>query len=236
MVRIFLALPHRGHVVGAALPSMMNASREHDVMATLNQSSLLANNFNGLWAKALNQRRAKGLTHFAMHHDDLAAEVGWLDILLEEMERHQADLVSAVVAIKDGRGLTSTGIMHNGKCLRRVTMHEAMALPETFTAADLERVGFPTGQLALNSGLWLCRFTHDAVEQLHFTIQDAIERTGDGTFYVRCLSEDWYFSEQAQRLGMKAAATRRVKVEHFGFAAYSNAQAWGEWQHDQGDR
>jgi hypothetical protein len=166
----------------------------------------------------------------------VATEVGWLDILLEEMERHQADLISAVVAIKDGRGLTSTGIMQNGRCLRRLTMHEAMELPETFTAADLERIGFPPGQLALNTGLWLCKLTHEAVEQLHFTIRDDIERTRDGVFFVRCLSEDWYFSERAQRLGMKAVATRKVNVEHFGFAAYSSAQAWGEWQHDQGDR
>ena len=107
---IFLAVPHYGAIVPEALVSLTMASCKHRVSLTTNGASLLAFNFNSLWGSALNQRRDKGLTHFAMHHADVGAEPGWIDILLEEMAKVGADVIATVIPIKDNRGLTSTGI------------------------------------------------------------------------------------------------------------------------------
>ena len=50
------------------------------------QGSLLACNFNKLWCAALNiVHRGERLDYFAMLHDDIGAEDGWLDKLIEDM-------------------------------------------------------------------------------------------------------------------------------------------------------
>src|ERR1700722_2018308 len=104
---VFLAVPHYGDLVAEALPSLITASCRTDttrISLNTNGASLLAFNFNLLWCAALNQRRDKSLTHFAMHHADIQAEVGWLDQLIDEMAAVQADVLSVVVPIKDEKG------------------------------------------------------------------------------------------------------------------------------------
>jgi hypothetical protein len=243
MARVFLALPHNGTFVAAALPGIMGASvsGEHAVFASTNQSSLLACNFNRLWAKALNQRAGRGLTHFAMHHADVSAPEGWLDTLLGEMARHRADLLSVVVPIKDGRGLTTTGVFQRQGGVRRLTMREVMVLPATFGREDLsshrqaDGTGWPEGPLVVNTGLWVCRLDLPQVERLCFRMEDGVARGPDGAFRAVCLSEDWRFSLEAQDLGLRVLATRAVPVKHFGPAGFTNDAAWGEWETDRGD-
>ena len=80
MNTIFLAVPHYGELAAEALPSLMQASLRPDknrVILNTNGSSLLALNFNMLWAQALNRRQSHGITHFAMHHSDVSASAGW---------------------------------------------------------------------------------------------------------------------------------------------------------------
>jgi hypothetical protein len=164
--------------------------------------------FNKLWCQALNERTQRGLTHFAMHHSDIQAEPGWLDILLEEQRKVGADVLSAVIPIKDQRGLTSTGLRDpvTGR-IRRLTMREVMKLPVTFEAADTDA---GDQWLMVNTGLWVCDFTKPWVEEVCFSILDAVVREED-RFVPKALSEDWNFSGWCAR------------------------QAWGEWDVDRGD-
>src|SRR5437870_12807136 len=56
--------------------------------------SFLARAFNQLWCLALNARGARKLTHFCMVHEDVAPGGYYVDIMLKEMRRYGADLVS----------------------------------------------------------------------------------------------------------------------------------------------
>ena len=115
-------------------------------------------------------------------------------------------------------------------------MREALQLPPTFSAADLPILGKPAGQhLMVNTGLWVCRFTEAWVEEVCFTIRDAIGKLSDGRFWPRCIPEDWGFSAWCVERGRRVFATRAVSVIHHGRAGYTNAQQWGEWQTDEGD-
>ena len=232
---IFLAVPHYGALVPDALVSIVQASRRHRVSLTTNGASLLAHNFNCLWCAALNQREQNGLTHFAMHHADIAAEPGWIDTLLDEMERARADVISAVVPIKDQRGLTSTGLQDpNTLQIRRLTLAEVLELPRTFSAAN--RFAVPGDYLMVNTGLWLCDFTKPWVEEVYFEIRDGIVRNPDtGRFQANVLPEDWNFSGWCARRGLKVVATQAVAVAHHGQATYRNDHRWGDWDRDHGD-
>jgi hypothetical protein len=242
---IFLAVPHYGAIVPEALVSLTMASMRHRVSLTTNGASLLAFNFNSLWGSALNQRSDKRLTHFAMHHADVGAEPGWIDILLDEMAKVGADVIATVIPIKDNRGLTSTGVQDPETLqIRRLTMTEVFRLPVTFSAAHCAQfsppgescVRAPAGQLMVNTGLWLCDFTKPWVEEAYFEIRDRIVAGSAGRFQANVLPEDWNFSGWCARKGLKVWATRAVKVSHHGPASYRNDTAWGEWETDLGDR
>jgi hypothetical protein len=230
---IFLAVPHYGAIVPDALPSLCLPSVRHRVLLNTNCASLLAHNFNRLWCTALNERQDKCLTHFAMHHADIAAPAGWLDVLLEEMERVGADVISCIVPIKDARGLTSTGLQdpETGE-ITRFTMKQVLQLPETFDAAGLGSVH----HLMVNTGLWVCDFGEAWVEQVCFEIRDRITRGTAGRYIANALPEDWNFSAWCARQGLKVFATRKVPVSHHGTAVFKNDSGWGEWHSDQGDR
>jgi hypothetical protein len=235
MAKVFLGLPHYGDLAPHALPGLVQASpRGQLATMVLGGGSLLALGFNKLWCQALNERAQWGLTHFAMHHADVAvATPGWLDVLLEEMERVGADVLSTVIPIKDGRGLTTTGVRDpQGGRIRRFTMKEVKTLPTTFCVADTP---FPQEWLMVNTGLWVCKITEPWAEQVCFNIIDAVIKDEDGTFKARALSEDWNFSGWCARQGLKVFATQAVAVAHFGKACYGNDTAWGDWDRDQGD-
>lgn len=191
--------------------------------------SLLPHTFNECWALALNLYQAGDLDLFAMIHADVEAQPGWLDTLHAEMDASGADLVSAVVSIKDKRGLTSTGVDDTGDrwSVRRLTLREVFALPETFTS---EHVGAP---LLVNTGLWLCRLGAWALD-VSFEIESTIRNEG-GRYVARCVPEDWAFSRRLHSLGRKLAATRKVEVNHWGPSSWSNTTVRG-WDTDRVNR
>jgi hypothetical protein len=196
--------------------------------------SFLTKVFNSLWCAALNARK-QGVTHFAMCHADIIpAAPGWLDVLLGEMNKHDADMVSAVSPIKNDAGLTSTSValdLADPWLSRRLTMREVFELPETFGSAD---VG---GPLLLNTGLFVCRLDRPWVDaiaedmlttQVCFDFKNRIVRDPHtGEFHAEAISEDWLFSQEANRRGAKLMATRRVVVRHVGDKEYSTDRAWG---------
>jgi hypothetical protein len=196
-------------------------------------SSLLACCFNMGWTHALDRFEAGDIDAFAMIHSDQAPEPGWLDILHDELIASGADIMSAVCPIKDDRGLTSTAVDDSG-CTwrpRRLTMHEILMLPTTFTDAD---VG---GELLLNTGLWICKLGPWALEKnpdgslKHcFRITDMCRKEGD-RHVARVQPEDWDFSRQLRRAGLKLGATRAVQLNHWGATRYPNFEKWG-WEED----
>ena len=72
------------------------------------------NDMNILFTNALNRAKDKEIDLFAMLHSDVVPETGWLDLLIDEMEKHDASLISAVVPLKDKRGISWTHILNNG--------------------------------------------------------------------------------------------------------------------------
>lgn len=232
---VFLGMPHYGDVnihAARAFYALASSGDKCDLIHADIPSSLLCKAFNQLWCVALNWREKYNITHFGMLHADIVPADDWLDTLLDELERTGADLVSCVVPIKSGEGVTSTAIDSAGDPFdvgRRLTMREVMQLPETFSAADC---GYPDRVLCINTGCWLCKFDGAWVEKVHFNIKDAIVRDADGTFRPKVMSEDWDFSRQLHRLGLDVRATRKVALRHVGGHAYRNDTPWGTYEVD----
>lgn len=243
---IFLALPtYNGWLRWeAALYGVRMGSRQHRLIPCPSVNSLLANGFNKCWCEALN--RSPRPDYFAMLHADIGPAPCWLDVLIAELERVGADLISAVVPFKSMDGLTSTGMDTRPEHMRRLTVAELMQLPETFDGADLRVLwdvpaqlhldndrAFPTTFL-VNSGCWVCRFADATwVEQVWFEIQDHIVQR-DGKFVAHVAPEDWNLSRKLAHLGCSVYATRKVPLEHHGEWGFSNDHAWGEMQRDEG--
>jgi hypothetical protein len=233
--KILLGHPHNGFITEGAARAMLRPSENHDVMVMPFGGSLLAAGFNYLLCQALNMYNEGKITHFAFIHADVAPEDGWLDILVDEMEEKKADFVSCVIAIKDGRGLTSTGVGQWGmewSPKKRFTIKEVLSLPGTFSIEDTE---YPDDILLHNSGLWVADLRTNVFNQydsagqalVYFTIRDKIEYV-DGKYVHSVEPEDWYFSRRLYEQGARTFATRRVHVDHMGWAAYPNDQVWGQ--------
>lgn len=213
-------------------------------------SSLLCLTFNKILAGALNRRATEGLTHFVMQHDDIVPGAGWADVLIGELDRTGFAVVSAVVPLKDPRGLTSTAVRNSatGKT-RRLTMAEVAGLPDTFTLDDVRAAGIGSGDdpaddlLAVNTGLWVCRLNDGWVDHFPgFSMTDGLMRDEKtGLVKAGCVPEDWQFSEWLWRRGFRVAATKKVQLGHLGHdergepVEYRNDHVWGEWDTDRGD-
>src|SRR5262245_33618283 len=104
---VLLTCPLYGRNIdfAAAKALWRTASRVHQVEVCKQGASLLAMNCNILWCTALNYRQSKNLQWFAMLHSDIEPQDFWIDTLIEQAERHGADLMSAVVPLKDAKGL-----------------------------------------------------------------------------------------------------------------------------------
>lgn len=204
-----------------------------------NACSLLANGFNRFWVEALNARESFGITHFAMLHADiLPLNRNWLEVMLDEMETHNADLVSGIVAIKDGRGVTSTGwhpcvwpddhpdleaFRANGtrpdyakcfdnKLVRHVCIDHLKELPPTFDCG----AALADDYLLVNTGLWLADIRNPLFDKCWFEIRDWLVRDESGKLIPKVMPEDWHFSMQVADLGGKVMATQKTPVIHYG--------------------
>ena len=214
MGAIFLCMPRRGSQVcaGAARAFYGAKSARGLVYRATAATSLLTYSFNSLWCQALNDRERHGIAYFAMIHADIEP-VGesWVDVLIDELERLGADVVSAVVPQRgDGGRRTSTAIEGPDPWAPQViAAARARDLPETF-GSDAG------GDLLVNTGLWVCDFRKPWVEEVCFTIRDRIVRGEGGVFQAQVRPEDWEFSRDLRARGAKLYATRKVQVTHHG--------------------
>lgn len=238
-IRVFLGMPGYGSLTMGASRGLWRSSRGtaggRPLALTIehSSSSLLAHGFNRLWCAALNMcLRGDSVSYFAMLHSDISPEDFWLDKLIEELEAKQLDVLSAVVPIKSGHGLTSTAL-DNGtgdtwNPLCGLTMQEVHELPETFTSED---VGHP---LLLNTGCWVCRFDMEWATQVRFQINDRIVfDKSTGQYVSQVEPEDWYFSRLCNEMGLRIGATRKVSLGHGGSMDFTNDRPWGQWSHDE---
>lgn len=224
--RIFLACPtYDGHRHDRSSQTLHTASTVHEKMFSSIHTSLLSFGFNHLWCQALNLRH-QGVTHFAMLHSDIQPEDYWIDTLLAQMEKANSDIVSVVVPLKNFSGITSTAIDNDPWRPRRITLRESANLPETFCAED---VPWANGNgLLVNTGCWICRFTEDWVERVHFHIEDEIWINPETNQYEpRNFPEDWRFSRQANRNKIRIMATTAVELVHLGAFGFSNRGGYG---------
>lgn len=260
MVGVFAGVPTYGESLdsGAARGLWGWATERDDVrvITATRGSSLIPGSCNVLLCNALNLREEHGLTWFALLHADIAPEHFWLDKLITEAEKHDADMMSVVVPIKDQKGLTSTAIANPAQgrgqfC--RLTQRQVWHpdFPETFdihAAADaleslpggLRVPNVPRIGLSLNTGCMLMRinrpwFDSDPLE-VYFENLDWIEwhtaPDGRRERRQRDVSEDWRFSERLRNAGGRLFATRVVRVVHKGLAGFPNDKAWGELEND----
>lgn len=244
---VFLGIPtYDGQLdAGVAQAAYLSCSRSRKVHVLTNGKSLLSSNCNTLYANALNLRKSHDLKWFAMLHADVVPGPYWLDQLIHEAERHQADMMSAVVAIKDERGISSTAISSGDdwRQFGRLTFHQmhAPTFPITFdiqTAADaLESLDgalrvseCPRHGLLANTGCMVVRLDRDWSEKLHFRNYDRIA-CENGSFFAMDFSEDWYFSRLVASYGGKVCCTTRVPTLHGKFR-FPNDRAWGRVHND----
>jgi len=221
MDTLFIANPSSDRqLYNTAAQLIAHSSKERKTIHGETASSIVTYNFNQLWTAALNLRKTQGVTHFLMWHADIRPLGNdWLDILFEEMAINDADVLSAIVPIKDSRGLTSTAFDLGDWKGARLTQKQALSkkFPDTWTAENL----------LLNTGLMLVDMRKPWVENVCFTINDKIVfEKGQWRAYVE--PEDWNFSRQCRALGCRLFVTRKVITEHCGLRAYRSDEIWGQ--------
>lgn len=219
--KVFLAIPtYDGTLHGSTLRSVLTATNKFEISQMTMTSSFLTHGFNLLWCNAI----AQDADYFAMIHADLGAEPGWADTLIDELEQHQADVVSAIVPIKsrERKFSTALGRMHE-EAHYRLQADDLAKLPATFGTEDLQRVTGEDGLLLLNTGCWVARLKQPWNRAVAFRTHTDIKWDGDEAYCVQ-IPEDWDFSYQCHALGLKLLATRKVKCTHWGVWSWSSGK------------
>ena len=217
--KLLIANPsYDGRYQNLSAQLVAHRSLERDTYHIEQWSSALTSSFNQMWCAGLNMRLTDGITHFLLWHADVRPQgMDWLDILFQEMAMAGADVLSAIIPIKDDKGVTSTAFDVRQWQPLRVTQKQASELPETWTAENL----------LINTGLMLVDFQKPWVEQICFTVDNKIEKDPTGTWRSFFEPEDWNFSRQCRSLGVSMYVTRKIRVEHYGFKSYRSDDVWG---------
>lgn len=222
MRKLFIALPtsHAGACAASqAITRVYAGHPDWQVTQFESVGSLLTAGFNRAWAHALNLREKGEITHFLMLHDDVRPrDENWIDLLFAEMAAANAQVLSAIIPIKDNRGLTSTALDTDPWRPMRFTQHQIHKWqPTTWTDE----------RLLFNTGCMLVDFSGDWVTKVCFTINDRIVLE-NGTWAAYVEPEDWNFSRQCRALGVRVAVTRAVTIDHYGANYWPSDLVWGE--------
>lgn len=230
--RVFSVMPSRcsAHMLAAASHYCLPTRGAVEIIPGMSLSSLLTHGFNLTWATALNWHKAGIVDYFLMHHDDIEIRThGWLDLMVSEIKRTGAAVLSVVQPIKDGSGSTSTAVDNGGYWApRKLTLDEIGMMPETFCAKDTR---WPDKALLINTGLmlidlsrpeWWSKRNADGSFYFHFNIADRIIEV-DGEAKAQVAPEDWNFSRLCR--GLPVYATRKIECFHHGDYGFSNQPA-----------
>lgn len=253
---VFLGCPSYNNLIhaGAAQSIYQTASRNFNVMAMVQGRGLTSPNCNDIWCTALNARLDNpAVKWFAMLHADVAPEPWWIDIAIAEAERTKADMLSAVIPLKDARAVTSTVIASEdwtpdniaaGKSLPkrfgRLTMRQVMhsRFPKTFgineccdalaqLPEEMQVTNAPRHMLLLNTGCMVVRLTANIDwEKVFFSVIDGI-MLQNGRYVQWDASEDWLFSARMAFAGARCMATKAVRAMHWGNSPFPNDRPWG---------
>ena len=205
----FIAIPcHNGDIkVGLSL-ALCQAASTNKVTIVPRVHSALTRNFNELLCQAINEK----FTHFCMVHSDVVPQGDWLTQMHKDMAMTDADILSATIAIK-GSGSTSTGVFE-GESVNCYSMKDLMSVQV-----------FADPNIALNTGLMLIKlsdkFISSVIDGLHFRVIDNIRVRG-GRLCAEGMSEDWDFSREARKRGLKLFATNNIKINHIGETNFLN--------------
>jgi hypothetical protein len=239
--QVVVGFPHGGGpCMGPATAHALYRATQHHNGALVTASGSWCN-FNRCLAIALTMATQGKCTHFAMLHSDVSPQEFWVDTLIEECERLNADMVSVVIPIKDPRGVTTSGIgnpANRWHPLKRFTMAEVYKLPETFNAEDAGFAGLPLLHshgcfLAdLRKPLWFTMRGEELALAWDFT--QRIVKSDAGEYGVEGESEDWQWSRVLHDLGAKTYITRKVRLNHEGSFSFPNTGPWGVY--DEGDK
>jgi hypothetical protein len=200
------------------------------------QDSLLPTNCNNLLATALNHRVSNDLDWFAMQHTDVEPEPWWIDRLIAIADEQNADLVSALVPVKNESGSYSTVIAAprdpygyftqlNSRQVYHQTFPSTFGITEAAEAleslpGDLRVENVPRSALLVNTGCMIYRLSHWRYGVRFRNLDDLIEQ--DGVFRTVHQSEDFYFSQSVAECGGRVMATRLVHVKHHGTAVWES--------------
>jgi GT2 family glycosyltransferase len=232
---VFLGTITHSGLIDHRMAAMFFAhATERGVLHRLLPSSLLASACNNLWCSALNNREAHDLRWFALLHADVVPEKNFVDKLIRIAEEHDADVLSAVIPIKDESGVTSTALSGpDPNFPGTFDVFDAFHALSTTLPLELQipLQGDWNSNLAprllVNTGCMICRLDRDWCSKAYFTINDRITQEIGGLFNHWVEPEDWFFSRLVADLGGKVMATRAVTVEHLGGIPYRSNKVWG---------
>lgn len=239
--KILIGVPSSGQISESAAQASYLASFKHDVERTASCDS--GPNFNRCWTTALNGGQAGKYTHFAMLHADIAIMPGedqdrWADCMVEEMEAHEADFISTPMAIKDHRGLTSSGVGNpdnRWNPWKRFTVAELEKLPVTFS---IHNTAYRDKFLLHNHALcmWDLRKPRwyrsvNGVNRFTFNFEEKIELV-NGVWRCTQESEDWAYSRRLWEDGARTFISRRIRCLHHGGMSFANWGESGTWKVD----
>ena len=242
---VYLASPsYDGTVQYDTLAIALLYSTNRKKLTTKVAGSLLCHNFNIAWSDALNKREEHGIEWFAMLHGDIVPnDHYWIDTLIAEAETFGADMMSAVVPIKNHDGLTSTAIENVNdpwEVLVRLSLKQVNheSFPETFDNAmalnalallpEPLKCTIPGNpRLLANTGCMVIRLDRPWVEDLYFQTHDKVRRRADGKFEVCVQPEDWLMSKAIAERGGKVMVTKKFSVQHKGMGGFHSNETWG---------
>lgn len=223
-IRVALAMPRYDHtaVMGAAQGYFCafdpSAGKVRVPVPVHGAGSLTGHTFNALLCPALDAFDRGEVTHFAMIHSDVEPFGHWLDTLADVMHETGADLVSAVIPIKDRECWRTSTCVKNADdpwgVATYILPHDRELLPETFGPED---VCGPGQVLCVNTGLFLADLRHPAWSAFEgFNIVTRIGRDSHGNREAQMRPEDWELSRHLHAHGAKVRATWRVRGRHHG--------------------
>lgn len=190
------------------------------VRRELHSSSFLPGNFNSILARALDLRDEGKVTHIAMQHDDVSPPGWWLSDLYHELILRNAEVMSAVIAIKskdrhEGKTSTAVGRLDDPwRIVRHIRVEDLPDLPATFCTKHVAKE--PDEILLINTGLWIADLHAPWLDEFEgFTTHARIVRH-ENHRESQWRTEDWEWSRFLATQQARYYATTRVAAEHLG--------------------